>query len=266
VATDGNWRTELNDVLATLDQVFPGGIRGTYLHGSRSDNTALLESDVDLTIIVKDSALMGQVAQSVMNRRLGSGPKFDPHVDTVDLLNDPHYAVFAARVKYSGELLRGEDVTELLLEPDYAAFQEWHLSEARKGIAMLRDANQVDPPVQYPNQSLPFYGYTLVRKPAWYRPRTAEGTRELVAVSTTCATAWVVSQDRRWITSKAEALRAIREVDNGERADVVEGIHHLCRVKYGAAVPDDPDDRAELSSLCERFLAFENEILTMRSE
>jgi len=74
----------------------------------------------------------------------------------------------------------------------------------------------------------------------------------------------VVTHERAFVTSKAQAVEAIRRVEKGERAHLVEQIYRLCRVK-GGCVPEDPDDRSSLRQLCERFLALENEILLLCS-
>jgi hypothetical protein len=42
--------------------------------------------------------------------------------------------------------------------PDYAHFRLWVLNQARKGIAMLRDKDNVNPPIGYPDPALPFFG------------------------------------------------------------------------------------------------------------
>jgi hypothetical protein len=74
-----------------------------------------------------------------------------------------------------------------------------------------------------------------------------------------------VTHERAFVTSKAQAVEAIRRIENGERADLAEQIYRLCRVKWAGCVPDRPDDRSLLRQLCERFLALENEILPLCS-
>jgi len=43
----------------------------------------------------------------------------------------------------------------------------------------------------------------------------------------------VVTHERAFVTSKAQAVEAIRRVEKGERAHLVEQIYRLCRVKGG---------------------------------
>jgi hypothetical protein len=112
---------------------------------------------------------------------------------------------------------------------------------------------------------MPFFGYTVVRKRDWYPPDTTAGTKELVAVASYCASSWVVHHTDRWVTSKAQALRAIREVENGERASLVEQIYDICRITYQGGLPDEAGDRAILLGLCQRFLALENETLQLKT-
>lgn len=259
------WRGELENVLNTIDHAFPGAVRAVYLHGSRAESVAMPDSDVDLSVVVNTPGDMAQVGRALSSRRLSSGQKLDAHVDTLELLEHPAYAFIAATLKYSGDLIRGEDVRASVAEPDYASFKAVVLEQVRKGISMLRDLDRVEPPVDFPDASFPFFGYEIVRKVGWYPPGTTEGTHELVAVSTYCASAWVVTHERAFVTSKAQAVEAIRRVENGERAHLVEQIYRLCRIKWAGCVPDEPDDRSLLRQLCERFLALENEILLLCS-
>jgi hypothetical protein len=225
---------------------------------------ALPDSDIDLTVVVDTPAAMVEVGRALGNRRLKGGQKFDAHVDTMEILADPHYAFIAARLKFSGDLIRGSDIRLQVPEPDFGRFRSVVVAQACKGIAMLRDLDNVESPVTYPNPTRPFFGYTIVRKRDWYPPGTSGGTKELVAVATYCASAWVVMHSRTWVTSKAQALRGIRQVENGARADLVERLYRLCRLKYGATPPSESTDRTGLATLCKRLLSFENEVLALR--
>lgn len=260
------WRRELETVFDTLDYAFPGAVRGVYLHGSRAENAALSDSDVDLTIMVHDAVGMARVRSAIDNRRLPGGQRIDAHVDTVQMLANPNYAFITAGLMYASNLIRGEDIRELVPDPDYAHFRRWVLNQARKGIAMLRDKDNVNPPVDYPDPALPYDGYTVVRKPEWYPPNTNNGTKELVAVATYCASAWVVTHAKRWLTSKVQAVSAIREIENSTRAALVERLFQLCRIQNRGRVPTSTEGQAELTALCQEFLGFENEILDLANE
>ncbi len=263
-----SWRQELDALLDTVDQIFPGAIRSVYLIGSRSEAAALPDSDVDVSIVVNTVTDMAQVGQLFGKRTLPGGLRLDVHVDTLQILGSLGWEFLAAKLKYAGEPIRGDDVRNEIAEPDFNAFKARIFSEVRKGIGMLRnlsvdELDQLPLPIGFPDASRFFYGYEVVRKKDWYLPGTAEGTRELVAVATYCASAWVVSRHRTFVLSKTQAVRALRRIENGARADLTERIYRLCRTNWGGRVPDDEEDRTVLRGLCEPFLRFENEVLAL---
>jgi predicted nucleotidyltransferase len=263
VGLETNWREALERELDTVDFVFPRDVRAVYLHGSRAEGSALDDSDIDLTVVVNGPVAMATINQALAHRRLSTGQRLDAQIDTLEILTDPFWAFIAARLKYSGDLIRGEDVRAQVREPDFDRFRAVVIEQACKGIAMLRDADGVVPPIGYPVPAMAYFGYEVVRKKGWYPPGTAFGTRELVAVATYCASAWIVTHHRAWPTSKAQALCGIRAYENGYRADLVEGLYALCRQKGAGRLPDDLADREALRSLCQRFLALEAEVLAL---
>jgi hypothetical protein len=201
-------------------------------------------------------------------RVLSNRIRLDANVDTVEMLAYPAWAFLAARLKLSKEPIRGEDVRNDIALPPFESFKSTIFEQLRKGIGMLRNVDltglsHVPRPVGFPDPTQPFFGYELVRKRDWYAAGTMTGTRELVAVATYCASAWVVSRERLYVLSKTQAIDAIRRVENGKRADLVERLYGLCRAKLNGGIPDEDRDRAELRVLCERFLEFENEILSI---
>jgi hypothetical protein len=99
------WRREVETVLDTLDHAFPGDVRAVYLHGSRAENAALADSDVDLTVIVHDAVGMARVRSAIGNRRLPGSQKIDAHVDTMQMLANPNYAFITAGLLYSSNLI-----------------------------------------------------------------------------------------------------------------------------------------------------------------
>lgn len=265
-----SWRQELEALLDTADEVFPKAIRAVYLLGSRSEAAALPDSDVDVSVVVNTNADMAQVGQLFGSRILPSGLRLDAHVDTLEILGMPGWEFLAARLKYAGDPIRGEDVRGDVAEPDFDAFKARIFNDVRKGIGMLRDLDlegldRLARPVGFPDASRPFFGYEVVRKKDWYQPGATEGTRELVAVATYCASAWVVSRRRTFVLSKSQAVEALRQVENAARAELTERIYRLCRTRWGGRVPGDNEDRVELRELCEQFLQFENEVLGLAS-
>src|SRR5258708_31896799 len=103
----------------------------------------------------------------------------------------------------------------------------------------LGGIREVARPVEYPDPSREFLGYEIVRKPDWYPTGTTTGTKELLAVATYCASAWVVSREHSYVLSKTQAIDAIRRCENGKRADLVEQIYELCRTRSQGRVPEE---------------------------
>ncbi len=263
--TDATWREHLELLLDVVEQLAPGAILAVYLHGSRAQGTALPDSDVDLTVVVDGTNALKDVDSFLRGRSLPSGETLDAHVDTIHMLCDPLYALVSSHVKHSGRLIRGQDVRDRLPGTDHAAYRAALVDQACKGIAMLRDADRVEAPLEVPEASMPFYGYETVRKTGWYSADVREGTKELVAVATFCASAWVTSRELVFINSKTEAVAAIRRSENGSRANIVESIFELCRERYQGGVPTDASDRRALRDILPGFLELEREVLTLRA-
>ncbi len=267
-ASDSSWRQELEDLLNTVDYIFPNAVRSVYLHGSRAEGSALADSDVDLSVVVRSTTDMARVRQMIGRRTLSNHVRLDANVDTLEMLAYPAWAFLAARIKLSGSPIRGDDVRDQLALPSYQSFKAVVFEQVCKGIGMLRDLDliglkQMPRPVGYPDPSREFLGYEIVRKRDWYPISTTSGTKELVAVATYCASAWVVNREQSYVLSKVQAMDAIRRIENGGRAYLAERLYVLCRAKSQGRVPEEPEDREELRALCESFLGFENEILSI---
>jgi Polymerase beta, Nucleotidyltransferase len=265
---DSSWQEELQDLLNTVDYVFPNAVRAVYLHGSRTEGSALADSDVDLSVVVRSNTDMAQVGRMIGRRTLSNRVRLDANVDTLEMLTYPAWAFLAARIKLSGGPIRGDDVRDQISLPSYKNFKAVVFEQVCKGIGMLRDLDltglkRMPRPVGYPDPLREFRGYEIVRKGDWYPSSTATGTKELVAVATYCASAWVVNREQSYVLSKTQAIDAIRRLENGERAHLAERLYALCRVKSQGRIPEEPGDREELRALCDRFLGFENEILSI---
>ncbi len=266
--SDSSWRQELHDLLNTVDYIFPNAVRSVYLHGSRAEGTALTDSDVDVSVVVRNTTDMAQVRQMIGRRTLSNRVRLDANVDTLEMLAYPAWAFLAARIKLSGGPVRGEDIRDQIALPSYQSFKATIFEQVCKGIGMLRDLDQIGlkqmaRPIGYPDPSREFFGYEIARKRDWYPSGTTTGTKELVAVATYCASAWVVNREHSYVLSKTQAIDAIRRSENGDRADLAERIYDLCRTMSQGHVPEGDGERTELRVLCERLLGFENEILSI---
>lgn len=258
------WRNHLEQLLDSAETLSPGSLRAAYLHGSNSEGTAIPGSDVDLTVVVDGVQALGVLRPALSGRRLPGGEVLDAHVTTLDNLADPAYALIAAHVRHRGQIVRGQDLRAGIPEPVHGAFAARIREQAWRGIAMLRDEDEARPPLDFPDPSLPFFGYELARKARWYPEGTTEGTKELAAVASFCASAWVVTKHGVMVLSKHEAIEAIRRVEHGWRADTVEGILGICRTRYLGGVPTAEGDRRALRDLCPQFLELEREVLALR--
>ena len=136
---DSSWRPELQDLLNTIDYIFPNAVRSVYLHGSRAEGTALIDSDVDVSVVVRSTTDMAQVRQMIGRRTLSNRVRLDANVDTLEILAQPAWAFLAARIKLSGGLIRGEDVRDQIALPSFQSFKATVFEQVSKGIGMLRD-------------------------------------------------------------------------------------------------------------------------------
>src|SRR3989442_674716 len=82
--------------------------------------------------------------------------------NTLQILGSPGWEFLAARLKYAGEPIRGDDVRNEITEPDFNAFKARIFNEVRKRIGTLRnlsvdELDQLPRPIGFPDASRFFY-------------------------------------------------------------------------------------------------------------
>lgn len=274
----------LRGIVRAYEAVFPGRVRGYYLLGSYADGDAVEISDIDLMLLFRGTLDDAERARGKeLERDVGSR---DPVRLDLWLAGEDGQAREAARrqpdgalplyietvrgavaLKLGGVCVYGEDVRERVALPPLAVYTR----DAMDGGAfflrwVLRRAEQLRFPLEYPDLGGAFYGYDTVRVTEWYPPDTAHGIKELVTSTTRCATALVALAAGRYVGTKGGAITGYREHIGGERADYLEELYTSGKHRWRYRVPDAPAERERLRALCARTLDFERHFFAVFRE
>lgn len=197
----------LQSIKQRLDK-YGDAIAAVYLQGSRAIHTDQADSDLDITVILRDDKWQQHVVNDLVDHRREVTAVIDAAVGSPQSFGMPEAAFSALRVLHSGKLVWGEDVRKLIGEPPRDAYLQSVAGSARRGIAMLRghEPDQLTVPIEYPDSARPFLGYEIIRRPRWYPDGASGGTRDLVATATWCATAWLAVSGHPYVFSKSEAV------------------------------------------------------------
>jgi hypothetical protein len=115
-------------------------------------------------------------------------------------------------------------------------------------------------PLDFPDPDGEFYGYDR-RKLRLADGRAARSTRDLIRLVGWAATALIAYKAGRFVARKRDCHVLYREQISGEFANLLDDIYTASRGRWQYHIPDDPQERRELHSICERTLAFENAFL-----
>lgn len=254
--------TVVRAVAALFDTVFPGRLRGLYVEGSYSDESAVATSDIDLIVLFKES--FRDDAERETAAKVAS---YCAALSTLELDFD---VVDEAKVmsgalpmlKLGSRLLYGEDVRERIpLMP----IEEW--TRQRMHAAFWLMINLFHRPrivhllLTFPDPTDEFYGYLrrTVRLPDGSEVPT---TRNLIRVTGWAATALIALKARQYVVRKRECVATYRRDINDEWADFLEQLYHQCRREWNYLIPNTAEECATLRALCEQTLAFENHFLS----
>jgi hypothetical protein len=88
-------------------------------------------------------------------------------------------------------------------------------------------------------------------------------TRDLVRVTGWIATARIAYEAQRYVVRKRDCIAIYRQAINDEWVELLEQIDNRCRTAWQYRVPSSPLEQAELQSILEQTLAFENHFLAL---
>jgi hypothetical protein len=166
------------------------------------------------------------------------------------------------RIKTASVLLAGADIRDRMPPMTLSAYLRtyWHapyayMAQVFRGTDLLRF------PLTYPDTDGEFFGYD--RQDDAPQGGDTRSTKALVATVCWIATMLVGFQTGLMIGTKAESVRAYREMIGGPWADFVERMYAQGKEEWRYRVPERTADRARLRDLCARLPAFENHYLTV---
>jgi hypothetical protein len=252
-------------IVRAFEQAFPNRVRAYYLIGSHVERSAVPLSDIDCFVIFanqfatpQEQALAEQVGQecarsSPVRLDLGAYPE-----NAVDQL----YPVLRVALRLGSALVFGTDMRQAIALPSFPEYSASLMAGAEHFIARLRgETDLATRPVNYPDPSDEFFGYTRKCIPDWYPPTIAAGTKELVAAVSRIAAAQVARQTRRYVPGKQQAIRLFQREIGGVWAPFVVSVFERCKLEWQYLIPEPQHDRNELRELCRQMLSFENEFI-----
>jgi len=258
----------LHGLVGLYEAVFPDRIRAYYLTGSYANLSTVALSDLDLLVLFKepfvpsDQATAQRLNLALYMSRLCS-LRLDVPARSETILS-PGERVTVLR---AARLVYGEDVRNRVTLPNHHEYTEWANNEARDICARLHDVASLTYPLDYPDPAGEFFGYDCVRIPAWYPPFTLRGIKELVTMAGRIAAALVAVQTNHYAATKAEAFRLYHECISDEWTSYLDTLYAKGKDEWGYLIPEEPENRQILRSLCRQTLSFANHFLsTTRTE
>lgn len=257
-ASSGDARIDciLRGIVGIYETAFPGRVRGYYLTGSFADGSSVGISDLDLMLLFK-GALSEAEKERARDLERHCGWLSPVRLD-LWFVGETSLAREAVALKLGSLPVYGEDVRERLALPPLPIYTRDAMDFGQYFLRwVLRRAERLRFPLDYPDPGGAFYGYDTVRVPEWYPPGTTRGIKELVTSATRAATGLVALQAGRYAGTKSGGILAYRQSVGGEWADYLDELYASGKQRWRYSVPDAPDERERLRLLCARTLDFE---------
>jgi predicted nucleotidyltransferase len=242
---------------------FPSKLRCLLLLGSYVDGTANALSDIDLVVLFggalagTESAHARDIATSLAAE---SAIRLDILVTSEEDFPRLH-SILRLAIKEGSTLLAGEEVRLGLEGPDLETFRrEVCLSAYNLITRVLRGADDLQPPLDFPDAEAEFCGYTAGKIAAW-QPEGVPNSKLWVALVTRIATARLAMEHSVMTCSKSESARQYVALIGDQWARLVEGMFTTASKAWGYQLPDDPADREWLRQQAAAILVFENHFI-----
>lgn len=252
----------LDALIADFEAAFPGRLCACYVEGSFGDGTALATSDLDLKLVFRDSfiddekaraeAICGAFAEL-------SAVELDASVcDEAGL-----WRGISPQLKLGARLIYGEDIRESIPLVPLAQWtrDRMHTSYWRV-VSLFGRPHVIRPPLDFPDPGAEFRGYTQ-RTLRLLDGSEVPCTRDLIRHTGWAATAIIAWRAGQYVARKRDCHVMYRELIGDEHADLLDDVYICCRQRWQYRIPEAPDDRRQLRSICERALAFENRFLAI---
>ncbi|HEX9038438.1 MAG TPA: nucleotidyltransferase domain-containing protein [Ktedonobacterales bacterium] len=250
------------EVIAAFERAFPGRLRSAYVLGSYADATATPASDLDLTLVFRDSFLGQREIDEVRRVTSETSARGSIELD-IEITDEATLRLGASpALKLASAIIGGDDRRE---EWPLIPIEEWtrdrmHTSWWR--IARLFERpSPIVPPLESPEPDSQFLGYTR-RTVRLSDGSDAPCTRDLIRLTGWAATALVALECGVYAPSKREAHRLYAACVGGEWTGLLSAIYEECRQRWAYVIPEGPDERARLRELCEQTLLFERHFMS----
>ncbi len=243
-----------------VDEALPGVVRSWYLTGSAADETAVMTSDVDLVLVLRDGVSdeeRGEIRRMAGEAAREAGTDLDLGMLTASEVAggvDP-------QLKLGSRLVYGDD---LVAVAPLVPVEEWARERMHAAyylmVSVFGRPPLVREPLTYPDADDPFFGYAA-RDVRLSDGTRVPSTRNLVRVSGWMATGLLAWTRGRHVVRKSECHLLYRQEIGDEWSAFVEDVYRCCRERWDYLIPADTGGREELRGLCETMLQFERHYL-----
>ena len=253
----------LQEMITQFETVFPQRILSYYVEGSYADQSAVITSDLDLTIVFRQRLI--DVEEEKHARQLVAACQEMSALELdVTLAEETRLHQHADPMfKLGARLVYGEEIrTAIPLIPITTwARQRLHAAYWLM-INVFQRAKPVSAPLPFPDECAPFYGYTTRML------RLADGsevptTRNLIRVVGWIATACIAYQAQHYVVRKRDCVASYRQTIDDEWTPLLEQIDQRCRSTWQYRIPTTTGEQAELLAILQNTLAFENHFLQL---
>jgi predicted nucleotidyltransferase len=231
-------------------------IRSIYLFGSYHDGTALDTSDVDLAIVTDEPSR--DVLLDLLKADLAAAGIMGVDIILFDydqLIEAGHF-----RIERGTRLLFGEDVRPRLPPTTLDAYlRRYGQGPVNYMTDVLRRRHDIQPPLGYPDPDGELFGYDRDVLPPG--GRRAHNVKAMVSCACWIASMLVGIRTGRMTTTKPEAIRAYQEAIADGWTPLVTEMYASGRQRWHYLVPQDPAERRQLRSRCQRMLSLERHYL-----
>ncbi len=256
----------LSQIVERYEAQFPGRIRACYLTGSYAEGNAVEWSDIDVYVLFKDAFVSEEEAARAEQLELSCASltplRLDLHAGS-EQSQDSLPGFLRAAIKNTSVLLYGEDTREHMSLPGREEYTRDATAIALTFLLWLHQAENLTYPLVYPDPDGAFFGYDQLQllSDSADRASARQGIRMLVETACRIGTALLAFKTDRYVSTKRESVQTYRELINDEWASFLETMFEKGKLCWSYNLPKNEEERAELRTLCERMLPFENHYL-----
>ena len=253
----------LQGIIALFETVFPQRTLGYYVEGSYADQSAVMTSDLDLTIVFRQRFTNREEEKHARQVVTACQQLSALELDITLAEENQLYQHADPMFKLGARLVYGEEIrTAIPLIPITTwARQRMHAAYWLM-INVFQRPKPVSAPLPFPDASAPFYGY------ATRMLRLTDGsavptTRNLIRVTGWIATARIAYQAQHYVVRKRDCIASYRQTIHDEWTPLLEQLDQRCRFAWQYRLPTTAVEQAELMVILQNTLAFENHFLQL---